>query len=195
MAYPKLLTAMNLVYYCMIFLTLCIFGCGNGDDDSFESKLDPDWQIQSSAFVEGGEIPQRFSCEGEDISPALSWADPPARTQSLALLMDDPDAGNFTHWILYNLSTELRKLDENIRQGPAVDELNGANQGKTDFSRDEVGYGGPCPPSGSRHRYRFRLFALDAKPNLLPEASRTDFLDAINDHIIAFAQLTGVFSR
>ncbi|MCZ6679787.1 MAG: YbhB/YbcL family Raf kinase inhibitor-like protein [Candidatus Poribacteria bacterium] len=185
---------------CVIFITLGFVGCGNDDDDdnnddSAESKLDPNWQIQSTAFAEGQEIPVRYTCEGEDISPALSWAAAPAGTQSLALLMDDPDApgGTFTHWILYNLPPERLSLDENIPREVTLDGLGGANQGANDFPH--IGYGGPCPPPGETHNYRFRLFALNTELDVAPGVSPTEFLDAIEFRVIAEARLTGIFRR
>ena len=195
------LKIMNLVCYSMVLLALGIFGCGDDDDDDNDnlsaSKLDPNWQIVSSAFLSGQEIPERFSCDGEDISPALSWAEPPAGTKSLALFMDDPDAGGFAHWILYNLPAAFRELNENIPRETSVATLcaacGDASQGENDFPT--IGYGGPCPPRGSTHTYRFRLFALDTPPNLPPQLDSSAFLAEIDDHVIAETQLMGVFSR
>jgi hypothetical protein len=192
------LPALRSVISCLgILLALWVLGCGNGDDDAelSEPKLRPDWKLQSAAFVEGQRIPERFTCEGEDISPALTWSDPPEGTNSLALLMDDPDApgGVFTHWILYNLSPDLRGLDENLPPQLTLNAPTNAKQGRNDF--DEIGYGGPCPPRGETHTYRFRLFALNAQPEFPPEVSRTGFFEAIENHAIAEARLTGMFSR
>ncbi len=199
--YPQLrsqkLKTMRVVCYSLaiVYFALRIVGCGGNEAELSESKLDSNWHLQSSAFAEGGEIPEQFTCEGADISPALSWSDPPSGTQSLALLMDDPDApgGTFTHWILYNLSPNLRNLDENLPRPPTISGLNNANQGRNDFGK--IGYGGPCPPRGSTHHYRFRLFAIDTKPALSPEAARSDFFNAIEGHVLAEARLTGLFGR
>jgi len=160
-----------------------------------DAPLHPDWRLQSSAFSEGQRIPDRFTCEGQDISPALSWSEPPTGTQSLALLMDDPDApgGVFTHWILYDLSPELRNLDEEVPPRQTLNTPINAKQGMNDFGR--IGYGGPCPPQGETHTYRFRLFALNANPNFPSEVTRVTFFEAIEANVIAEARLTGVFGR
>src|SRR5579871_4641138 len=116
-------------------------------------------QITSSAFTEGGMIPKQFTCEGPDASPQLSWSGAPAGTQSLALIVDDPDApvGTWVHWVLYNLPASLSELAENASRTPNA--LGTASQGLNDFRRS--GYGGPCPPPGKPHRYFFKLYALD----------------------------------
>lgn len=151
------------------------------------------FELTSSAFKEGERIPDRYTCEGADLSPPLHWAVPPAETKSFALIADDPDApsGTWVHWVIYNLSFHLRELPEGI---PAKDHwLDGALQGLTDFKR--VGYGGPCPPPGKPHRYYFKLYALDAVLNLKPRATKSQVLEACKGHILAEAQLMGRFSR
>lgn len=151
------------------------------------------FELTSSAFKEGERIPDRHTCEGEDVSPPLHWSVPPASTKSFALIADDPDApgGPWVHWVIYNLSLDLRGLPEGI---PAKDHwLDGALQGLTDFKR--VGYGGPCPPPGKPHRYYFKLYALDAILNLKPRASKSQVLEACKGHVLAEAQLMGRFGR
>ena len=188
------LTVPSLICLSIITVFTLSIGCGNDDDDD-NQNIDPTWKIQSSAFAEGAEIPQRFTCDGEDISPALSWGDPPAGTESLALLMDDPDAPGrtFTHWILYNLPSDLRSLNENHPNQQVLAAVKDAKQGRNDFGN--IGYGGPCPPAGPAHQYRFRFFALDTTLNLPSEGAASDFLDAIDGHVIAETRLTGLFSR
>jgi Raf kinase inhibitor-like YbhB/YbcL family protein len=120
--------------------------------------------LRTNAFGSGEEIPAKYTCSGADVSPALSWSEPPANTQALALIVDDPDApsGSFTHWVLYNLGPQEKELREGI---PKTEQLPGGTlQGRNDFRR--VGYGGPCPPPGKPHRYFFKLYALDTKLNL-----------------------------
>lgn len=151
------------------------------------------FELTSSAFKEGERIPDRHTCEGDDLSPPLHWSVPPAATKSFALIADDPDApgGMWVHWVIYNLSLDLRGLPEGI---PAKDHwLNGALQGLTDFKR--VGYGGPCPPPGKPHRYYFKLYALDAVLTLKPRATKNQVLEACKGHVLAEAQLMGLFSR
>jgi len=149
--------------------------------------------LSSPVFQEGEDIPITYTCDGQDISPPLTWGEPPSETQSFALLMDDPDApgGVFTHWLLFNLPADSRELPEVV---PPHNELaNGALQGKNDFGTN--GYGSPCPPSGPAHHYRFTLYALDQPLDLLAGASRKQVIDAITGHILAWGQLTGMYQR
>lgn len=149
--------------------------------------------VSSPAFQEGDRIPSKYTCQGQDISPALAWSEPPAGTQSFALVMDDPDApgGVFTHWVIFNISSDSRELSEAVL---AQAELpTGALQGKSDFGR--IGYGGPCPPPGRPHRYRFTLYALGQALGLKAGASKKQVLDAMQGHILAQGQLTGTYQR
>ncbi len=149
--------------------------------------------VSSSAFQEGDVIPTEYTCEGQDVSPPLAWDEPPAGTQSLVLIVDDPDApvGVFTHWVLFNIPSNSRDLPEAL---PTQAQLpSGAQQGKNDFGR--LGYGGPCPPPGRPHRYRFTVYALDQPLELTAGASKKQVLDAIQGHILAQGQLTGTYQR
>jgi Raf kinase inhibitor-like YbhB/YbcL family protein len=149
--------------------------------------------LSSPVFQEGEDIPITYTCDGQDISPPLTWGEPPSETQSFALIMDDPDApgGVFTHWLLFNLPADSRDLPEAV---PPHNELeNGALQGKN--SLGNIGYGGPCPPSGSAHHYRFTIYALDQALDLMAGASRKQVIDAITGHILARGQLTGMYGR
>ena len=149
--------------------------------------------VLSSAFQEGSEIPARYTCEGQDVSPALTWEEPPAETQSFALIMDDPDApgGVFTHWVLFNLPADSRGLSEAVPTQPQLPD--GSLQGKNDFGRS--GYGGPCPPPGRPHRYQFTLYALDQTLDLKAGASKKQVIDAMRGHILAQGRLTGTYRR
>lgn len=148
--------------------------------------------VISSAFQEGGMIPAKFTCDGQDISPPLSWSGIPANTRSLALISDDPDApmGTWVHWVVYNIPPDMTGFEE----GEAKDTLarKGVIQGVTDFRRQE--YGGPCPPSGT-HRYCFKLYALDATLALGPGATKKQVEAAMEGHILAQAQLMGRYTR
>jgi Raf kinase inhibitor-like YbhB/YbcL family protein len=149
-------------------------------------------QITSSAFEDGGLIPARYTCDGEDVSPPLQWAGVPEGVRSIALICDDPDApmGTFVHWVLFNLPAVTKELAEDV---PADKTLpNGARQGITDFGR--IGYGGPCPPSGT-HRYFFKIYALDAEIALKAGASKRELLKAMEGHILAQGQLVGKYRR
>jgi len=152
--------------------------------------------LSSPAFAANGEIPARYTCEGDDVSPPLAWSGVPKDTSSLALIVDDPDAPDpaapkrtWVHWVLYDMSAEADELPEGATgtQLPA-----GTREGINDWKR--TGYGGPCPPIG-RHRYFHKLYALDtALPNLR-EPSKKELLDAMQGHVLAEAQLIGTYQR
>ncbi len=151
------------------------------------------FQLSSTAFQPEGNIPKKFTCDGPDVSPALSWSEPPAGTQSLALIMDDPDApvGTWVHWVLFNLPADAGQLAENIAKERELP--NGTRQGTNDFKK--IGYGGPCPPPGPAHRYFFKLYALDTKLNLHPGATKADLERAMRGHIRGQAELLGRYQR
>jgi hypothetical protein len=149
-------------------------------------------KITSSAFEEGGLIPAKYTCDGADVSPPLQWDAVPEGTKSIALICDDPDApmGTWVHWVLFNLPSDAKELAENI---PAEETLpNGAKQGVNDFGR--VGYGGPCPPSGT-HRYFFKIYALDTEVVLEAGANKSQLLKAMEGHILGQGQLVGKYKR
>ncbi len=150
-----------------------------------------DLSLTASSFRANGEIPARFSCDGDDTSPALAWGEPPAGTRSFALAMIDPDApgGNVIQWIIYDLPASTRELAEGIAQGP---DAAGGHQGTNSFGK--LGYDGPCPPPGSGHRYFFHLFALDSTLNL-QHATAQDLDSAMKSHILARGQVVGSYRR
>jgi hypothetical protein len=149
--------------------------------------------LVSPAFPNGGPIAARYTCDGDDISPALAWSEVPAAAQSLALIADDPDApaGTWTHWILWNIPARATFLAENAPKVEVLD--NGARQGVNDSRR--IGYGGPCPPPGKPHRYFFRLYALDVRLDLKPGATRGELERAMAPHILAQTQWMGTYKR
>jgi hypothetical protein len=149
-------------------------------------------KIASEAFTDGGHIPAKYTCDGNDVSPPIQWTDIPAQAKSVALICDDPDAPkkDFTHWVLYDLPPGTRTLPEHVSGGQELPD--GGRQGKNDFGK--VGYGGPCPPSG-RHRYRFTLYALDTELGVPPAAIRSDVENAMKGHVLETAQLTGIYAR
>jgi Raf kinase inhibitor-like YbhB/YbcL family protein len=143
--------------------------------------------LSSEAFAHDDEIPRRHSCEGEDISPALSWSDPPAGTRALALIVDDPDAprGTFTHWVAWNIDPMAGGLAEG-ESAPS--------EGRNDFGA--AGWSGPCPPPGhGAHRYFFRLHALDAEVAVGFRAGRRELERAIAGHVLTTAELMGRYER
>jgi len=150
-------------------------------------------RLNSTAFQNGGKIPREFTCDGADKSPALTWTEPPAKTQSFALIVDDPDAprGTWVHWVLYDLPADTRGLEQGVAQDRQL--ANGARQGRNDFGK--IGYNGPCPPRGAAHRYFFKLYALDSKTNLKPGATKAELERAIKGHVLANAELVGLFQH
>ncbi|MEM2690405.1 MAG: YbhB/YbcL family Raf kinase inhibitor-like protein [Nitrososphaerota archaeon] len=149
--------------------------------------------LESPAFGDGERIPEKYTCDGLDISPPLQWRDYPPETRSFILIMEDPDApgGTFTHWIIYNMPADANRLEEGVK--PLEELSGGIMQGVNDFGR--IGYGGPCPPPGKPHRYIFKLYALDTRLELGPAASLEDILKLMSGHVLAEATLTGIYSR
>jgi Raf kinase inhibitor-like YbhB/YbcL family protein len=146
-----------------------------------------DFALTSNAFGHGDAIPRHHACEGEDVSPALSWSDPPAGTRALSLVVDDPDApvGTFTHWLATNIDPESGGLAEG-ESGPV--------EGLNDFGL--AGWSGPCPPPGhGAHRYFFRLHALDAPLEVGFRSGRQEFDRALAGHVLATAELMGTYER
>jgi hypothetical protein len=150
-------------------------------------------ELKTTSFTPGGFIPKQFTCDSADVSPALTWTDPPPGTQSFALIEDDPDAPSrtFVHWLVYDLPAAYRRLPEALAGNDQMP--GGGRQGTNDFAR--TGYNGPCPPRGRPHRYFIRLYALDAKLNLRPAATRKELEAAMKGHILAQAELMGRFQR
>ncbi len=151
-------------------------------------------KLTSSAFAQNGEIPTRYTCEGEDLSPPLAWSGVPANAKSLVLIVDDPDAPDpaapkltWVHWILYNLPPSASALGEAVKQLPA-----GTRDGLNDWQR--TGYGGPCPPIG-RHRYFHKLYALDTVLPDLGRPTKAKLEAAIKAHVIAQAELIGTYQK
>lgn len=152
--------------------------------------------LKSDAFSDGGAMPRRLTCEGEDRSPPLAWDALPEGTESLVLIVDDPDAPDpsaprmvWDHWILYNLPPDLAGLPEAV---PQDDLPPGCGQGLNSWGR--TGYGGPCPPIG-RHRYFFKLYALDTELPDLGQPTKVQLLQAMEGHVLAEAVLKGTYSH
>lgn len=142
--------------------------------------------LESTAFTNRGNIPEKYTGEGIDVSPPLKWHDIPEGTESIALIVDDPDAptGTFDHWIVWNLPFDLNELEE------------GADvpiQGKNHFN--ELRYRGPLPPPGPAHRYFFRLYALDCILDLSSGANKDELLNEMEEHILGQAELVGMYQR
>jgi Raf kinase inhibitor-like YbhB/YbcL family protein len=142
--------------------------------------------LTSPAFTDRGQIPRRHSCDGPDLSPPLAWAGAPAGTAAYALLVDDPDARGFAHWVVAPIGADATGLPAGV---PAVGP---PAQGRNDFGR--TGWGGPCPPSGT-HRYVFTLYALSRAPTLPSRPTAADVQRAIGGIVIGEARLTGTYRR
>ena len=150
--------------------------------------------LTSTAFDAGGPIPPIYTCEGNDISPPLAWSGAPAGTKSYALIVDDPDAPDpaapqrtWVHWVVYNLGPEVSMLEQAGRHSPS-----GSLDGLNDWKR--AGYGGPCPPIG-RHRYFFKLYALDAMLPDLKQPTKQQLEKAMEKHVLAKAELIGTYHK
>ena len=144
-------------------------------------------EISSPVFPEGGEIPSKYTCDGDDASPPLAFTGIPEKARSLVLIVDDPDApaGTWVHWVVWNIPPDTREIPENSVP-------DGALQGTNDFGKRK--YGGPCPPSGT-HRYFFKLYALDANLSLPPGATKAQVEGAMNGHVVARAERVGRYAR
>ena len=152
--------------------------------------------LRSPAFAQPGEIPTRFTCDGEDVSPPLVWSEPPAGTRSFALIVDDPDAPDpkapqrtWVHWIVYNLPVQAHGLAEGAADGHLPQ---GARSGRNDWKSE--GYRGPCPPIG-RHRYFHKLYALDVELGDLGAPTKATLEQAMQGHVLGQAELVGTYAR
>jgi Raf kinase inhibitor-like YbhB/YbcL family protein len=189
-----------------VALVLAPAGCWRSEPGSVEDPSRLTMTLRSPAFADGEMIPKEFTCDGAGTSPPLAWSGVPGGAKGLALICEDPDApmGTFAHWVLVDLPAGVKGLKEGVPAEavlPATSmmwaEESGAKadarQGKNDFGK--VGYGGPCPPSGT-HRYVFRIYALDATVGSSAAApTRSDVLKAIKGHILAEGRLVGKYAR
>lgn len=157
-------------------------------------------KLSSPAFQSGKPIPKKYTGEGEDLSPPLEWSGLPEGTQELALICDDPDAPSpepWVHWVIYKIPLNVTKLPEGIPSTPRLSDPPGAVQGKNSWTSGKtIGYRGPMPPPGhGRHRYYFRLYALDSKLEMEPGATKKQLLAAMQGHILGQGELVGVYER
>lgn len=167
-----------------------ITGKGPGEPQTISTKPMGTLTIKSSAFKNNEEIPSKYTCDGENVNPLLEILNVPKEAKSLALVMDDPDAtGGLTwdHWLVWNINTQTNYIEEdNLPQG--------AIEGKTSFGK--TGYGGPCPPKGSKpHRYMFKVYALDIRLGLMEGEGKTELTKAMEGHVLAQGTLIGLYQR
>jgi Raf kinase inhibitor-like YbhB/YbcL family protein len=180
----------------LALILLAIAGCARPvvqEEPIISQDGDAALMLTSPAFTGGGEIPVKYSCNGQSISPPLDWGEGPAGTASFALILEDPDAQvkNFTHWVIFNLPPDTQSLPEAIPTDATL--ASGALQGKN--GGGSTRYIGPCPPKGSPHHYRFTLYALDKSLDLVAGASKDQVLQAMQGHILAQSQLVGLYQR
>lgn len=159
---------------------------------SAQSRLDDPIAVSSLSFSDGGAIPQRYTCDGADISPNLQWPTAPNGTKSVALVMHDPDAPvDFTHWLAFNIPPGAHELAEGASASGAMPK--GSAEGINNFGR--TGYGGPCPPPGKPHHYVFQLYALDSRLDLPSAVERERLESAMKLHIIGSGEIVGIYGR
>jgi Raf kinase inhibitor-like YbhB/YbcL family protein len=161
-------------------------------------------KLTSSEFASGAKLDAKYTVEGHDISPPLSWSDAPLNTKSFALICDDPDAPSpqrpaaqpWVHWVMFNIPADRAELPAGIGQTLQPDEVPGARQGKNSWPSNNHGYRGPAPPPGSgQHRYFFKLHALDTILELPEGATKQQLLKAMSGHVLAEAELIGTYER
>jgi Raf kinase inhibitor-like YbhB/YbcL family protein len=183
---------MNKNLLISIVLVVLLSSCSSTQTSTPEADMS--LEVKSDAFSNGQSIPAKYSCIGKNISPALTWSDPPSGTQSFALIMDDPDApaGTWVHWVLYNIKPDWRNLPEDLPVTGKNIDPNAVFFGTN--SSGNIRYDGPCPPSGT-HRYYFKLYALDTQIGLLPGATKEQILKEMQGHILAQGELMGTFSK
>jgi Raf kinase inhibitor-like YbhB/YbcL family protein len=180
------------------FLMLVFLSCGNrqpiaqppATNTPKEDK--PEIKLTSAAFKEGQPIPRTYTCDGVNVSPPLEWSGVPKTAKTLAVICDDPDASpdTWVHWVFYNLPADNIGIVESM---PATEKLlAGGFQGTNDFGK--IGYGGPCPPSGTHH-YFFRIYALDGELPLKAGATKAETMKAMEGHILLQGQLMGTYKR
>ena len=151
------------------------------------------FKLNSHSFSDGADIPKKYTCDGDDVSPELHWTDQPPAAKSFALIVDDPDApsGTWVHWVLFDLPGDAHDLPEGA--GKSAPLPSGAQQGINDFKK--TAYGGPCPPPGKPHRYFFKLYALDSKLSLKASAAKAEVEKAMQGHVLGQGELVGRYRR
>lgn len=178
---------------CLILITFLFLTAFSTEKNSIQKKEKTmKITITSNAFQEGGIIPKKYTCDGENISPQLAWNNIPQGTKSLAIINDDPDApvGTWVHWVIYNIPPDSKELLEHVLPQKVLQ--NGTKQGTNDFRK--IGYGGPCPPGGT-HRYYFKIYALDKMLTEEAGMTKAQLLKAMEGHILAEGQLMGKYKR
>ncbi len=177
----------NLIIF-IIFILIIFVGCSKKEVKEYKKII-----LKSSVLKENEIIQEKYSCDGEDVSPHLQWESIPCGTKSFCIIMDDPDApsGVFTHWIIFNIPSNYMSLPENFPKLPELE--NGIKQGKNDFNK--IGYNGPCPPKNLTHHYRFKIYALDIILNLNSGIKINELMKAIENHILGKGELICIYKH
>jgi len=194
-------TSMRYAAAAVLLVAVCLWalpGCGNGDDNGDNGGRttktgNGEMTITSPAFGDGEAIPERFSYPKDDKSPALEFGCVPAEAKELALILDDPDADGYVHWVVYGIPPTAEGLPEAVPTGPNVANPAGAKQGENTMASPS--YMGPSPPAGETHRYHFTLYALDTKLDLTGRVKGETLIEAMKGHVIAKAVLVGTFKQ
>jgi len=182
-----------LVIILLIIASLLIYLYSFSREDLLASSIEgvsKSINIYSPSFPPNGKIPDKYTCNGLDISPSLKWGNFTSNVKSFVIIVYDPDAPkkNFIHWIIYNIPANITELPEGIEK---TEKTLFGYQGINDFGR--IGWNGPCPPSGSSHRYIFRIYALDTLLNLPPGISLNDLLTNMKGHVLSYGETTGIY--
>ncbi len=180
----------------LVIVGLCLCSLGLVTSGTLGAKEQGMFTMKSPVFTHEGKIPSKYTCEGDDISPPLHWDSVPDQARSLVLIVDDPDAPDpraprmtWVHWVVYNIPADTHEFAEGVRSQELP---SGTIEGLNDWKR--AGYGGPCPPIG-RHRYFFKLYALDATLPVMRQPSKAAVEAAMKDHILASAVLIGTYEK
>ena len=183
--------------FLILMLLVLISGCIASEPDE-ETLIKEDVNmdvisVSSDVFENGGMLSSEYTCDGSDVSPGLFWNTVPAGTQSIALIVDDPDApgGTWVHWVIYNIPADSTGLTTAVPKNKSLDD--GSLQGKNDFGK--IGYNGPCPPPGKPHRYFFKVYALDTTLSLTSGATKSQVEAAMSGHILAQGEMIGKYGR
>jgi Raf kinase inhibitor-like YbhB/YbcL family protein len=179
-----------------IFLPAILAACASSDNGGTtlaapEPGNLPAIALTGDSFQDGGEIPREFTCNGAGKSPNLLWHGTPDQSKSTVVWLDDPDAGNYVQWLVFDIPPAESGLMAGIGEEPILED--GSHQGKNSAGR--FGYSPPCPPEGLTHHYEFHVYSLDRKLDLNPGASNADVEKAMRQHIIAFGKLTATYTR
>lgn len=183
---------MSKIFYILLIPAILFCGCEKKQDPQNKEAEKMTIKITSTAFEQEGMIPPKYTADGENISPPLTWDTVPEGTVTIALISDDPDApmGTWVHWVMWNVPPDKTGLPENVPPDPNLPD--GSIQGITDFGNP--GYGGPAPPSGT-HRYFFKIYALDTKLDLPESSTKINLVRAMQGHILAEGELMGKYKR